>query len=537
MIAQAPGSDVGTSTFHIENLLAPAAFSHAVTHLSLKETYISWIVLTGHYAYKIKKPVHFDFLDASTLKRRRELCEEELRLNRRLAPDLYIDVQAVTETDGQLRVGGRGRVVEYAVRMHEFDPSQELASRLQTDKVLPNDMRALAGLVVDFHRAAAVAASDSAYGTHATVHAEILDNLTLLLQHRTGAEDAKALAGLSEWLRRSLEELAPLITQRKHSGAVRECHGDLHARNIVHWQQQWRPFDCIEFEPKLRWIDVMSDVAFLFMDLMAHDRPDLAYAFLNRYLELGGDYQGLGVLRLYAAYRALVRAKVDALGAQTSPPEVAERLRAHGADRVNIAAQLIEPHQPALMIMHGVTACGKSWLSEQLVSAVHAVRVRSDLERKRLAGLAPTEHTSSSVSGGLYEVEPTERTYERLLDCARFGIRAGFDMIIDATFLRSAHREMFRRLAQQQQCHFFIVSCRASRQTMNARLETRSRIGRDPSEATPAVLEHQLATQEPLTPHEQAHAMCVDTNWVTTADAGIEAVKARRYGRNASHGA
>ncbi len=527
MISQAPGGGTRGATFRIESLLVPSAFPHAVTRLSLKETYISWIVLTGHYAYKIKKPAHFDFLDASTLERRRELCEEELRLNRRLAPDLYLDVQPVTEQDGQLRLGGQGRPVEYAVRMHEFDPSQELASRLQDGTVLANDMTALADLLADFHRRAAAAPSDSTYGTNEAVRGEVLDNLAVLLKCRTGAEDANALARLSDWSQRSLAELGPLITQRHRSGAVRECHGDLHARNIVHWQQQWLPFDCIEFEPKLRWIDVMSDVAFLFMDLMAHARPDLAYAFLNRYLEQTGDYQGLGVLRLYAAYRALVRAKVDALGARSSTPEAAQLLRAHGADRVSAAAQLIEPQLPALMIMHGVTACGKSWLSEQLVSAVHAVRVRSDLERKRLAGLGALAHTASEVSKGIYAVEPSERTYQRLLDCAQAGIRAGFNMIVDASFLRSAHRERFRRLAQEERCQYVIVSCRAHRQTINTRLETRTRIGLDPSEATLPVLEHQLATQEPLTPEEQARAVCVDTDWVTSADAGIEAVKAR----------
>jgi aminoglycoside phosphotransferase family enzyme/predicted kinase len=527
VIAQAPRVDTRASTFRVESLLVPSAFPHAVSHLSLKETYISWIVLTGHYAYKIKKPAHFDFLDASTLERRRELCEEELRLNRRLAPDLYIDVQAVTEQDGQLRLGGQGPPVEYAVRMHEFDPSQELASRLHDGTVVDNDMTALADLVADFHRRAAVAPPDSTYGTCEAVHAEVLDNLAVLLKCRTGAEDANALAQLNDWLHRSLTALAPLITQRKRSGAVRECHGDLHARNIVRWQQQWLPFDCIEFEPKLRWIDVMSDVAFLFMDLVAHARRDLAYAFLNRYLEQTGDYEGLGVLRLYAAYRALVRAKVDALGTQSSAPETAQLLRAHAADRVSTAAQLIERHAPMLMIMHGVTACGKSWLSEQLVSAVHAVRVRSDLERKRLAGLEALAHTASDVSQGLYAVEPTERTYQRLLECARAGLRAGFNMIVDASFLHGAQREQFRRLAQEERCQYLIVSCHATRQTMNARLETRARIGRDPSEATLPVLEHQLANQEPLTPEEHACAVRVDTNWVTGADAGIKAVKAR----------
>ncbi len=527
MIAPAPRTDRPVSPFRIEGLLDPAAFSHAVTHLLLRETHISWIVLTGHYAYKIKKAVRYDFIDASTLERRRELCEEELRLNRRLAPDLYIDVLPVTQEHGQLKMGGRGTVVEYAVRMHEFESSQELANRLQNGTVLPNDMAALATLLADFHRGAAVAGPDSPYGTCEDVSDQILGDLALVLKHLTGMEDATALARLSGWLRHSLGELAPLITQRKRSGAVRECHGDLHARNIVRWRQQWIPFDCIEFAPRLRCIDLMSDVAFLFMDLGAHGRPDLAYAFLSRYLEETGDYEGLRVLPLYAAYRALVRAKIDALGAETSPSEVARALRARGAERVSVAARLIERRRPALLITHGVTACGKSWLSDRLVSAIRVLRVRSDLERKRLAHLPALTRRKAGVGEGIYAAQSTDETYARLLECAQSGIRAGFNMIVDATFLRSTQREMFRRLALQQRCPFVIVSCHASEQTLDSRLETRARMGLDPSEATRTVLEHQLATQEPLTPHEQADVVLVDTNWLTSADAGIEAVKSR----------
>ncbi len=320
--------------------LSPAAFTHAVTRLRVVETHISWILLTGHYAYKIKKPVHYDFLDARTLDRRRELCAEELRLNQRLAPHLYLDVVPVTREQGRLRIGGSGPAIEYAVRMHEFDPSQELSSQLEAGAVTAEDLASLATSLADFHRNAAFAGADSAFGESAAVRAQVLDNLPVLEQHFAAPEDLAAIRRLDDWLQRSLAESAPLIAQRKRDGHVRECHGDLHARNVVRWQQHWLPFDCIEFNPDLRWIDVMSDVAFLFMDLAAHDRQDLAHAFLSRYMEETGDYQGLRLLPLYAVYRALVRAKIDALAAQSVSAESARALSARGLRRIRVAGEL-----------------------------------------------------------------------------------------------------------------------------------------------------------------------------------------------------
>ncbi len=491
------------------------------------ETHISWIVLTGHYAYKIKKPVHYDFLDARTLEQRHELCAEELRLNQRLAPHLYLDVVPVTREQGQLRIGGSGPAIEYAVRMHEFDPSQELSSQLEAGAVTAEDLASLAISLADFHRNAAIAGADSAFGESAAVRAQVLDNLPVLEQHFAASEDLARIRRLDDWLRRSLAESAPLIAQRKRGGRVRECHGDLHARNIVRWQQQWLPFDCIEFNPDLRWIDVMSDVAFLFMDLAAHDRRDLAHAFLSRYMEETGDYEGLRLLPLYAVYRALVRAKIDALAAQSVSAESAQALNARGLRRIRVAGELISDRRPALLITHGVTTCGKSWLSERLVPTIQAVRIRSDLERKRLAGLQPLEHSGSGVGEKLYTTGVTDRVYEHLEECAKAGLDAGFKVIVDASFLHFAERERFRELAQERGIPFIILECHANLAALHARLETRARVGFDPSEATRAVLEHQLATQDALTAPERKYAMTIDTNWLISADAGIKAVQAR----------
>ena len=515
-----------TAAFEVGEL-SPAAFPHAVAEFRIIETHISWVVLTGPFAYKIKKPVQYDFLDASTLERRRELCREELRLNRRLAPDLYVDVIPLAREGGQLKVGGRGPAVEYAVRMREFDPAQDLATQLEEGKVWVSDVRMLAVTIAEFHRHAAATAAQGPLGDVASIRDQVVDNLVVLERHLEKAEDIDAIRRLDDWLQRSLAESRLLMVLRKRDGAVRECHGDLHAHNIIRWRHQWTPFDCIEFNPDLRWIDVMSDVAFLFMDLVAHRRRDLAHAFLARYLEETGDYGGLRLLPLYAVYRALVRAKVDSLAAQCAPAENAGELRARRTRRLSVALELIRDRLPALLITHGVTACGKSWLSERLIPEIHAVRVRSDLERKRLAGIEPLEASGSGIGENLYAAAVTERLYARLRDCAESALASGLKVIVDGSFLGAAQREQFRQLAAQQNVPFLILSCHASTATLHARLDDRRRFRVDPSEATRAVLDHQLATQQPLTAEEEAHALRIDTDSTTNQRVVVDIVKDR----------
>jgi len=518
---------VNVNKFRIDELLVEAAFPHPVTQLQLKQTHISWIVLTGPFAYKIKKPVRYDFIDASTLARRRFLCEEELRLNRRFAPDLYADVVPIVSENGQLRVGGRGKPLEFAVKMHEFDPAQELAEQLTRDEVTAQDMGSLAALLADSHLRAAVAPMDGPFGTFQKVRMPMLDNFRLLRRHLRGGPELKLLEQLARWTDESLARLQPLIRERRQSGMVRECHGDLHARNIVRWRQQWLPFDCLEFDPELRWIDVMSDAAFLFMDLVSRRRGDLACEFLSRYLEETGDYAGLRLLPLYSSYLALVRAKVDALGAETAGPGERQALEARLTERLATAVRFINAEPPALVIMHGVTASGKSWLSERLVSAIPALRIRSDLERKRLAGIAPLARRIFGVGEGAYDAATTQATYERLLELADSALDGNCNVVIDATFLDRAHRELFRGLALRRQCPFLIVSCASDAATLESRLETRARSGLDPSEATQAVLDQQLRSHQPFGPEEREHAIQVDTSRLSSAKEGVIAVRTR----------
>ena len=505
-----------SSGLRVEELLSESAYSHAVTRLALKQTHLSWIVLTGSFAYKLKKPVRFDFVDASTLERRRHLCQEELRLNRRFAPELYLDVVPITRDADRLKVGGSGEPIEYAVRMREFAEAQELGSRLEHDAVTPEDISALGGLLAGKHESAEPASVDGPFGTLPTVRQPMLDNFSLLRARLGNSQQMQQLARLEAWTLHSLSQLEPVIEARRRSGRVRECHGDLHARNIVWWEDRWLPFDCLEFDPRLRWIDVMSDAAYLYMDLVSRSSRDLASYFLNRYLEVSGDYEGLRLLHLYCSYRALVRAKVDAIWADSADPSERVELEDRLARRLAAAMLFMDAEQPSMILMHGVTASGKSWLSDRLAGVLPAIRVRSDLERKRLAGVDELAHRGLAVGAGSYARVETQRTYDRLLACADAALEGRCSIIVDATFLDARERARFRALAQLRRCRFLIVSCVADPATLARRLERRKLGGRDPSEATRDVLDDQLKHRQPLDATEKPLSLEVDTDGATT---------------------
>ena len=495
--------------------LTAASFTHAVERLQVLETAISWVVLTGRYAYKIKKPVHLDFLDASTLGRRRFLCEEEVRLNRRFAPELYLDVQPIIRRDGRLQVGGEGTALEYAVRMRQFAGSAELTAQLAQGSVTADGLADLARRLADWHASAPRSSLADPYGSAELVRVQALDNFRTL-RTAVAAQDAPRLQRLQARSEQLLSALHDLIEQRRSQGYVRECHGDLHAGNLVYWHGCWLPFDCLEFDPLLRWTDIMEDVAFLFMDLISRGHEALAYVLLTSYLEQGGDYAGLPLLALFSVYRALVRAKVDALAASAcESSDHAADLRGRLQARLLTAERLAFRHAPALLLMHGVSGSGKSWLSGQLIGALGALRVRSDLERRRLLG------------AGAYSEPATAATYERLRACAHSALQGGYRIIVDATFLDRAERERFERLAEAHAAPWMIVSCLASPQTLAARIQRREHERTDLSEATPAILQAQLRSLEPLTAPERAASIPIDTDAPAPLLSALNAIRAR----------
>ncbi len=490
----------------IEALRRPECYPHPVDRIEVIETHLSWVLLTGSHAYKVKKPLDLGFADFSTLERRQRFCEEEVRLNRRYAPSIYLGVAEIRGTPAGPALHGDGPVIEYAVRMRQF-AQEALASRMLAAGALSRDhVRSLAERVAAFHARAAVAGPVTPRGEPPgepdAVLAVALGNIDQMIGMSLPHEHLPKLHELRLWTQRHFAGLREAALARKVGGFIRECHGDLHLDNVVLLGAELAPFDGIEFNDALRWIDVASDAAFAVMDLAARGRSDLAWEFLDAWLEHTGDYAGLEMLRFYAVYRALVRAKVAMLRDPAGSDALARYL--------GLAQACAKPGLPAVLIMHGLSGSGKTTVAGALGRALGAIRIRSDVERKRLAGRPPLERTRSGTGTGLYAEAATRATYEKLRSVASEVVRSGFPVIVDAAFLRRWQRDLLRGAAEEGHVAFTIVSLRADVGTLRDRIRSRRASGSDASEANEAVLEHQLASQDPLSAREMLSTLTLD---------------------------
>lgn len=487
-----------------------------VEHL---ETHISHVFLTGEHAYKIKKPVNLGFLDFTTLARRKHFCEEEVRINRRLAPELYLAVVPVAGSPDAPRVEGPGTPIEYAVKMRRF-PQEDVLDRVaDAGRLTHGHVDDIARQLAAFHAIADDVPPNAQFGSPARIREAAAANFAPV-RPLLGTEAAVRLATVQDWTEREGTRLASLMTKRREQGRVRECHGDLHLGNIALLDGRIVLFDALEFDQALRWTDVMNEVAFLAMDLRAHARPDLAARFVDAWCSHSGDYAGLALLRYYEVYRALVRAKVVALRVAQLPADAGERraLTARCEALAALADVLHRPVTPALVLLHGVSGSGKTWGSQHMLEATGAVRIRSDVERKRLTGVPPEIGSPSSLDTGLYAEDITALTYERLATLARDILRAGFPVLVDATFLRKDRREAFVRVAREEGVPAHIVSFVAPGEVLRARVRTRQAAANDASDATLDILEQQLRRREPLSDLEQAIAIEFDTSVMSDAD-------------------
>ncbi|WP_114972651.1 bifunctional aminoglycoside phosphotransferase/ATP-binding protein [Rhodoferax ferrireducens] len=489
----------------IQALLEPQRYPDPASRVDLVETHISWVLLAGAFAYKIKKPVTLPFLDFSTLTLRRTYCETELRLNRRFAPALYLDVVAISGTPENPQLGGAGAAIEFAVKMRRFDESARLDRICARGALTPEHLGQLAQTIVTFHRDAALAPAESNYGAPAEILTPALDNFEDLRALLPGPPWQSQLDALSIWTRTEFQRLQPLFVARKVAGRVRECHGDLHLGNLALIDGRVTLFDCIEFNEAFRWIDVASEIAFTYVDLLDHHQPGLAGWFLNQWLSDGGDFEAVPLLRFYAAYRAVVRAKVAAIRASQAQDEQRE---AQGY--LALTEGIVSPPRPRLIITHGLSGCGKTRASTRLVlddPSATTLRLRSDVERKRLFGLAPQGRSDSAVGGGIYQPDANQRTYHHLLELARQQLTAGWSTIVDAAFLRHEERAAFQALAAEVGVEFFILAPQASLAQLRERILERLEKGSDASEATLAVLDQQMASIEPLDVEETRHLL------------------------------
>jgi len=506
----------------IESLQNKSLYDHPVDEFQVLETHISWVLLTGPYAYKLKKHVDLGFVNFSTLALREKYCQEEIRLNRRLAPDLYLKVIPITGTEASPELSGTGEIIDFAVQMAQFPQESLLSHAIEQGNVTAEHIDLLAQEVAEFHTKIAITGEDSEMGTPKKVMAPLQENFRHLGElFSSDASVLEKVASIRSENERWYEEHKTLLAQRKSLGFIRECHGDMHLGNMILSNEGVTIFDCLEFNAALRWGDVMSEVAFVVMDLEDRGRADYAIRFLNRYLEITGDYDGIPLLRFYLSYRAMVRAKVAALRysqhhfSEAEASQILEEFHSY----LELAKKYVSKTEPLLMLTHGVSGSGKSYGSSLLLEGMSAIRVRSDVERKRI------QVENQIAESELYSQDVTQQTYQRLSDLAQIILNAGWNGIVDATTLKVWQRSLFRELAERLNVPFLLLKFEADRKVLESRIAARQAADADPSDATAEVLAHQLAGVEPLTESEQAVTVSIPANQEWTTEMLVQRVR------------
>jgi len=497
----------------IRGLLEPSAYPHPVNTVELVQTHISYVFLAGDFAYKVKKPVDFGFLNFTTLARRRHYCQQEVVLNRRLCPDTYLGVVRITREGRRLRLEGRGKVLEYAVKMRRL-PALRMMDRLLADgRVSPTMVEAVARRLADFHAHSETGPRIDRYGSPAVIDGNWQENFEQWAPYLDDTITAGQDRYLRAYVRNFLIRRRTLLEERVGQGRIRDCHGDVRL-DAVCFTDGVCIFDCIEFNRRFRYSDVAADIAFLAMDLEYHGRPDLSERLVRTYARAAGDAQALELVDFYKCYRAAVRGKVE--GFRLTQPEVrpTERRQARQAARAyfRLACRYAAAQPPPVLIITcGLVASGKTAIARALGEALDAPVISSDVVRKELAGLSPEEHRFEPFERGIYSPAFTARTYDAMLERARGLLAEGRSVLLDGTFGRRDQRQKARGLAEEMGGRFVCVECRAEEAVIHRRLAERLRTGGDASDARPEIYEAQLQVFEPVTdlrPHEYVSLDC-----------------------------
>lgn len=489
----------------MQYMLRSDFYPHPVVEpIQLIQTHVSYVFLTGDYAYKVKKPVNFGFLDFSTLDRRQHFCQEELRLNQRGAAVLYLEVLPITQTGDQFALNGTGEPVEYSLKMRQFPQEDLFLAVFERGELTEAAMMDLGQILAQFHAQSAVNDHIRTFGEVAQIRQAFDENYAQTEQYIGGPQTQAQFDATKQYTDRFFAERQDLFASRIQHDQIRECHGDLHLRNICRWQGQTLLFDCIEFNEPFRFVDFMYDVAFTVMDLEARQRPDLGNAFLNTYIEQTGDWEGLQLLPLYLSRQAYVRAKVTSflLNDPTIPEAVKQDANQTATEYYQLAYDYTKPRQGQLWVMSGLSGSGKTTTARQLARKLNAIHIRSDAVRKHLGGIALQDRGGPE----LYTAEMTQKTYDRLLELGVILAQQGFPVILDAKYDRQALRAAVMAEAEAHQLPLKIVHCTAPLEVMQERLQQRTG---DIADATVEILKQQ--EMEPFNERELAWVKSIDT--------------------------
>ena len=490
----------------IQQMMQPGFYPHRVKEpIEMIQTHVSYVLLTGDYAYKIKKPVNFGFLDYSTLELRQHFCNEELRLNQRGAGEIYLEILPITQTDTQFQLGENGEPVEYTLIMHQFPQDALFLSLFERGELTETLMEELGRVVATFHALSPTSDRIKTFGEPDQVRKAFDENFEQTEKYIGGPQTQAQFDDTKQYSERFFGEYRELLNSRITNNWIRECHGDLHLRNICLLQNKILLFDCIEFNEPFRFVDVMFDIAYAVMDLEARQRPDLANAYLNTYVEEIGDWEGLQVLPLYLNRQSYVRAKVtsfllDDPGVPWTEKEKAKETASH---YYKMAWQYTKPRQGKLILMSGLSGSGKSTIAKKLARRMGAIHIRSDAVRKHLGGVPLYEKGGAD----LYSPEMTEKTYKRLLELGIKLAATGYSVILDAKYDREALRQDAIAQSQSHDLPLQILQCSAPESVLRDRLNSRSG---DITDATADLLASQIAAAEPFAEAELAYVTTLD---------------------------
>ncbi len=491
----------------IEQMMQPGFYPHPVTEpIQLIQTHVSYVFLTGDYAYKVKKPVNFGFLDFSTLERRQHFCLEELRMNQPIAPEIYLEVLPIAQADSKFVLGGADQAVEYALKMCQFPQDTLFINLFEQGKLTEAHMEELGKIVAQFHTHATTNDYIRSFGEVSKIREAFDENYQQTEKYIGGPQTQQQFEETKQFTDTFFEQRPELFTTRRENDRIRECHGDLHLRNICLWSDKIQLFDRIEFNEPFRFVDVMYDIGFAVMDLEARGRKDLGNAFLNTYLEQTGDWEGLQVLPLYLSRQAYVRAKVTSFLLDDSgvPEDAKQEAAMVASNYYRLAWEYTKTNQGRLMLMSGLSGSGKTTVARYLARHLGAIHIRSDAVRKHLAGI-PLEQKGGD---DLYTSAMSQRTYDRLLELGITLASQGFPVILDAKYDRQALRQAAIAQGEDHKLPIQIIHCTAPEAVLRDRLLSRTG---DVSDATADLVTQQQAAAEPFTEEEQSLVTSIDT--------------------------
>lgn len=500
---------------HLKN---PKFYGPHVTSVQLLQTHISYVALTGTYAYKVKKPVNFGFLDFSTLDKRKFYCEEELRLNKRLCPEIYLDVLPITQKDNTLTLDGTGTIVEYALKMKEFPQEYIMTNMLQQGKISEETIDRLIAILIDFYQTQEPTEEITKYGEEPSVKQNIEENFNQTKPMIGITVPKETFWYIKDEVGKFFEQKKEVFGDRMKEGKIYDCHGDLHSGNIVVSDETIHIFDCIEFNDRFRFCDVASDIGFLAMDLDYLNHPYLSSYFIEKYMEKSKDSNVGSMLNFYKSYRAFVRGKVH--GFQLNDPHIdpatKERLLESAKKYFELSEYYtrlfsldLQKNKPLLFLVAGLSGTGKSTVGRKIAVDYHGTLINTDIVRKEIVGIDRFEQHHDQYNTGLYDPKKIDETYEQVMQRASMFLKKGEHVVLDATFQKKKYREMASHIAGKHHARLTIVQCICPDAVVKKRLEDRLR-KKSVSDGRWEVYQVQKKTFEPFTADE--NYLTIDTS-------------------------